>query len=302
MPKVDLALAKTFFKTTNPHLSYKNIISKLNKSVFSSVSEKSKALEMAKKTVEKVITPKSFKFSLVRETPNKEAYRLVITSNDIISDMKSKSINESILDTIKQHITRFNVSSRKGIQGCHGREFFDRIFKLTNKVNPGEEADITTFINKYINGDRFSRVLSKKNPDGSINMVFSRPRNPDINIENFKMDRIADIPEFSLCTYTCKNKNYTKTVCSVKTLKDILKNMRTRAAHNIQMQYMSRLPENEANGRGIFRLATSNHPQYFFMCDSSIYPVEQNFVNSRLNLNKEGSLNIPVLQLFKDML
>lgn len=51
MPKVDLALAQTFFKTTNPHLSYKNIISKLYNPIFSSVSEKSKALEMAKKTL-----------------------------------------------------------------------------------------------------------------------------------------------------------------------------------------------------------------------------------------------------------
>ncbi len=302
MPKVDLALAKTFFKTANPHLSYKNIISKLNKSIFYSFSEKSKAIELAKKTAEKVTPPKPFKLSLAKEAPNKEFYRLITTSTDIISDIKTKSINETILDAIKEHITKFNVSSRKGIQGCHGREFFDRIFKLTNKANPGEEADITTFINKYITGDRFSRVLSKKNADGSINMVFSRPRNADINIENFKMNKIADMPEFSLCTYTCKNKEYTKTVCSVKTLKDILQNMRTRAANNIQMQYMSRLPENEANGRGLFRLATSKNPQYFFMCDSSIYPVEQNFVKSRLNLNKECSLNIPVLQIYKEMI
>lgn len=302
MPKVDLALAKTFFKTTNPHLSYKNIISKLYNPIFSSVSEKSKALEMAKKTAEKITPQKAFKISLVKEAPNKELYRMVISSSDIISDIKTKSINETILDSIKEHITKFNVSSRKGIQGCHGREFFDRIFKLTNKINPGEEADITTFINSYNIGDRFSRVLSKKNANGSINMVFSRPRNPDINIENFKMNKIADMPEFSLCTYTCKNREYTKTVCSVKTLKDILQNMRTRAANNIQMQYMSRLPENEANGRGIFRLATSNNPQYFFMCDSSIYPVEQTFIKSRLNLNKECSLNIPVLQIYKDMI
>lgn len=292
MPKVDLAVAKSFYKALNPHLSYKNIISKLNKSIFYSFSDKRKALELAKKTAGEVTIPKSFKLSLIKEAPNKELYRLITTSTDIISDIKTKSINETILDAIKEHITKSNVSSRKGIQGCHGHEFFDRIFKLTNKANPGEEADITTFINKYINGNRFSRVLSKKNADGSINMVFSRPRNADINIENFKMNKIADIPEFSLCTYTCKNREYTKTVCSVKTLKDILQNMRTRAANNIQMQYMSRLPENEANGRGLFRLATSNNPQYFFMCDSSIYPVEQKFVNSRLSLNKECSLNI----------
>ena len=238
-----------------------------------------------------------FKLALIQETPTSRIYRL-ITESIQSATIKPENLNDSILETIKKHITKFNVSSKKGIQGCHGRQFFDRIFKLSKNATAEKGIDITSFVNKYASSDHFSKVLSYKNTDGSLNLVFSRPKNADIVIKNFRMNTIADFPDFSLCTYTCKDKEYQKTVCSINTLKTVLRKLREQVQVANPIKCYSKLAQNGQAERGIFRIATQSRPQCFFVCNSSLYPVEQNFISSRTGMSYDELLELPALSIF----
>lgn len=263
-------------------------------STLCNVSEK-----LSKEVAKRINHKMPFKIVLINESPTSQIYRLITDSIEPAT-IKSGVLNDSILEGIKKHITKFNVSAKKGIQGCHGRQFFDRIFKLSEKATAEKGIDITSFVNKYASSDRFSKVLSYKNADGSLNFVFSRPKNADIVIKNFKMNTIADFPDFSLCTYMCKDKEYQKTVCSINTLKTVLSKLREQVQEANPIKCYSKLAQDGQAERGIFRIATQSRPQCFFVCDSSLYPVEQNFISSRTGLDYEDLFELPVLSIFNN--
>ena len=200
-----------------------------------------------------------------------------------------KNVNANISEHITQHIKNFNVSNTFGIQGCHFKSFFDGILDLAKKATGKKSIDITDYINQFVENEHFSNVLLRKNSDNTLNLLFHRTGNPPISINNFKMTDIPGSSQLASCSYTCNGKNYVKTVCKDSMLNRIISKLHTSGIPIIQ--------DGTREGEGFFRTMVNHKPNYFFLCDSTLFPVEENTMLNRLGFNAINPVEVPMLSL-----
>lgn len=258
-----------------PHLSYRdNLTKKVSKSIYT-----------------KEINAENLMSRLILDDENtktgEKIYKLILSNPKNATALKSLDAQTS--DHIAKHVTNFNVSNLFGIQGSHFKGFFENLTQLI-KGKPGHHRiNITQYINQFVEDNKFSKVLLHQNKDNSLKLVFKRSGNSPIVINNFKITDVPGNPDIASCSYTCNGKNYIKTVCKDSTLNKIISKLKTSDIEILQ--------DGTKEGEGFFRTMSNHQPNYFFLCDATLFPVEENIILNRLGLSTINPIEVPMLSL-----
>lgn len=258
-----------------PHLSYRdNMTKKISKSIY-----------------EKDITAENLMSRLILNDENartgETVYKMVLCNPGKTKSFKSLDAQTS--EHIVKHVTNFNVSNLFGIQGSHFRGFFENLTQLLKDTKGHSRINITKYINQFVEDNKFSKVLLRKNKDNTLKLVFKRSGDAPIVINNLKITDIPGTSDIASCSYTCNGKNYIKTVCKDSTLNKIISKLKTS---DIEI-----LEDGTREGEGFFRTMSNHQPNYFFLCDATLFPVEESTMLNRLGVSTIDPIEVPMLSL-----
>ena len=259
----------------SPHLSYRdNMTKKISKTIY-----------------EKDITAENLMYRLILDDENaktrKTVYKIVLC--DPRNTKSFKSLDAQTSEHIAKHVTNFNVSNLFGIQGSHFRSFFENLNQFIKDSKGHHRINVTKYINQFVEDNKFSKVLLRKNKDNTLKLVFKRSGDAPIVINNLKITDIPGTSDIASCSYTCNGKNYIKTVCKDSTLNKIISKLKTS---DIEI-----LEDGTREGEGFFRTMSNHQPNYFFLCDSTLFPVEESTMLNRLGVSTIDPIEVPMLSL-----
>ncbi len=195
----------------------------------------------------------------------------------IKSHLNKISLSRSQLGKVIEHDTKFAVTSKNGIQGCHVTDFYDELLLLAENSTPENPANITAYINENVADiNRFREALAVKNVDGTLNLTFKRKNGQVLDICDLQKFQSKENPNLFLFSYSYKDKHGIKTTCD----KDVLNKVFTKIDEHIESEtpidILSPFKRDsmDLSPNGIFKIEHKNDSFFFFICDSTIFPVQ----------------------------
>ncbi len=189
-----------------------------------------------------------------------------------------KKLSPSDFSSVVEHDTKFAISSRNGIQGCHGQDFYEGLIAMTKGSTRDNPLDITRYINDaLVDNNRFSEVLAHANPDGSLNIIFRRGRRQTIEVSDLVKFQSRENPNLFLYNYNYNSSEGVKTTCPNAVLGDVFAKIDEHITKDEPIDILSPYLRNgeELSQNGFFQIKDSNkQPFYFFISDKTIFPVE----------------------------
>ena len=187
------------------------------------------------------------------------------------------SLSRSQLSQVIEHDTKFAVTSKNGIQGCHITDFYDELLLLADNSTVEKPVNITAYINENMSDlNRFREVLAGKNIDGTLNLKFTRENGQVLDIRNLQKFQSEENPNMFLFSYSYKTKHGIKTTCDKEVLNEVFTRIDEHIGSGTPIGILSPFKRDsmELSPNGIFKIEHNNDSFFFFISDSTIFPVQ----------------------------